>query len=167
MQNEALAIQFETASQVLHRNLDGLTHDDSLVQPASAGNCLNWVVGHLVRTRNQALGALGREAVQPVERYAAYSQEPVLGEGEGVLAFDDLVRSYDETQGPLLDALRAASNEDLAAKAPFSPSNNPRETVGSLIQAIAFHEAYHTGQAGLLRRVVGKAGAIDVPEAVR
>ncbi|MGB5881514.1 MAG: DinB family protein, partial [Thermoanaerobaculia bacterium] len=44
--------------------------------------------------------------------------------------------------------------------APYSPGNNPNETLGSLLHLIAFHQAYHVGQLGLGRRLVGKAGAI-------
>ncbi len=56
--------------------------------------------------------------------------------------------------------LASLSDENLAAAAPFSPRNDPDETVGSLLTLIAFHQAYHTGQTGLLRRVAGHDGAI-------
>ncbi len=34
----------------------------------------------------------------------------------------------------------------LASKAPFSPGDNPEETVGSLLAGLVFHEGYHCGQ---------------------
>jgi uncharacterized damage-inducible protein DinB len=34
------------------------------------------------------------------------------------------------------------------------------ETVRSLLGTILFHQAYHSGQTGLLRRIAGKPGAI-------
>lgn len=36
----------------LQRNTAGLSHEDSLVQPQPAGNCLNWVLGHILAHRN-------------------------------------------------------------------------------------------------------------------
>ena len=33
---------------ILNRQTEGLTHQESLLQPQPGGNCLNWVVGHLV-----------------------------------------------------------------------------------------------------------------------
>jgi uncharacterized damage-inducible protein DinB len=42
-----------------------------------------------------------------------------------------------------------------AQTAPFSPSGNPKETVGSLMGVLAFHEVYHVGQVGMLRRWAG------------
>jgi uncharacterized damage-inducible protein DinB len=35
-----------------------------------------------------------------------------------------------------------------------------KETVGDQLAFLQFHEAYHIGQAGLLRRLAGKDGAI-------
>jgi len=50
--------------------------------------------------------------------------------------------------------------ERLDEKAPVSPTNNPNETVRSLLAIVGFHQAYHAGQLGVLRRIAGKPGAI-------
>ncbi len=55
---------------------------------------------------------------------------------------------------------RAAILDLVGAKAPFSPKDDENETVGSLLAGLAFHEAYHTGQLGILRRVSGADGAV-------
>jgi hypothetical protein len=57
------------------------------------------------------------------------------------------------------------SPDAMNTPAPFSPTGNPDETVGSLLAAISFHEAYHVGQTGLLRRVVGREGVVKPPKA--
>ena len=62
-----------------------------------------------------------------------------------------------------MGALGKATVEQLAGEAPFSPTGNPNETVGSLLASIAFHEAYHLGQTGLSRRLLGKTGALLGP----
>jgi uncharacterized damage-inducible protein DinB len=41
-----------------------------------------------------------------------------------------------------------------------SPTGNPNESLGSLLATVMFHQAYHAGQLGILRRIVGKPGAI-------
>jgi len=56
--------------------------------------------------------------------------------------------------------LESLTPERLDSAAPFSPSNNPKETVRSLMTVVAFHQAYHVGQMGVLRRIIGKPGAI-------
>lgn len=58
---------------------------------------------------------------------------------------------------------RRLTAQHLSAAAPFSPTGNSDETVGTLLASIAFHEAYHLGQTGLSRRLLGKAGALLAP----
>jgi hypothetical protein len=81
----ATRILFGFNYDALNKNLDGLTHDDSLIQPAGGGNCL--------------------------------------------------------------------SAKELAA-----PCRG--RTVCETLAILQFHEAYHVGQAGVLRRIAGKQGAI-------
>ncbi len=38
--------------------------------------------------------------------------------------------------------------------------NDEKETIGSLMAGMAFHEAYHCGQLGVLRRMAGAEGII-------
>ena len=61
MDPRVLAFQFSVGSFVLERNLAGVTDDESLQSPNPGGNTMNWIVGHVVRTRNQAIGLLGHQ----------------------------------------------------------------------------------------------------------
>jgi hypothetical protein len=61
MNPNVLAFQFGVGVFVLERNLAGVTKEDSLHQPQPGGYTMNWIVGHVVRTRNQALGLLGEK----------------------------------------------------------------------------------------------------------
>jgi uncharacterized damage-inducible protein DinB len=56
--------------------------------------------------------------------------------------------------------LAALPEERLAERVPMSPTGNPNETVGTMLATIVQHQAYHSGQLGVLRRVAGKPGAI-------
>ena len=122
---------------------------------------MNWIVGHVVRTRNQALVLLGDKPPFEDGDFAAYGAGgPNSGE---TLELDELKRRFD-TLGPMLDdALKRTSPKQLSAAAPFSPTGNPNETVGTLLASTAFHEAYHLGQTGLSRRLLEKAGALLAP----
>ena len=60
-----------------------------------------------------------------------------------------------------VDAGLAALGPDLLDQpAPTSPSGDPDETVRTLLTTVMWHQAYHTGQTGVLRRIAGKEGAI-------
>jgi uncharacterized damage-inducible protein DinB len=147
--------------QVVGMNLAGVSHAESLAHPPTGGNSINWVLGHLLWTYERALPLLGREPVLPqgtVERYARGGQP--LGEGEEPLPLEELQAAWDRAAERVDDGLAALSDGALDRPAPFSPSDDPNETVGSLIATMLFHQTYHGGQLGVLRRVAGKPGAI-------
>ena len=49
---------------VVRLNLEGISHEQSLIQPQPAGNCSNWVVGHLVTIYNKVLPLLEQTPVE-------------------------------------------------------------------------------------------------------
>jgi hypothetical protein len=159
MDPEVLAFQFGVGAFVLERNLAGVTNQESLRQPQPGGNTMNWIVGHVVRTRNQALGLLGEKPLFDDTDFAAYG----AGSTGAALPLDELKRRFDALRPALDAALQRTSPQQLSAGAPFSPTGNPNETIGTLLASIAFHEAYHLGQTGLSRRLLGKAGALLAP----
>jgi hypothetical protein len=52
---ETLAEYYGLTYRVIKRQLDGVSHEESLVQPPFRGNCLNWVLGHIVCSRAEVL----------------------------------------------------------------------------------------------------------------
>lgn len=161
MDTESLQIQFGIIDYVLKKNLDGISDRESRRRPVPGGNSLNWVVGHIVKSRNEALALTGRQPLFPEHKFSAYG-----GDGkEPDLALEELILCFEQLQQPLVEGLAQMSQEHLSQPAPFSPTGNPDETIGTLLTAIAFHEAYHAGQAGTLRRLLGKPGALVDPAA--
>lgn len=161
MSTDAYVTQLGFTHFALHRNLEGLSHEESLRTPSPAVNCLNWVVGHLVATRSQWLQLLGREPLLDEAAAAVYRRgSEALKEGANAQPLDSLVAAFDRAQAPLRDAVAAMTDEQLDAPAPFSPGKNPNETWRSLTAGFLFHEAYHVGQTGILRRLLGRPGAI-------
>ena len=158
---DMLKTQFAYIHGVVEKNVAGLSQEDSLIRPQPEGNCLNWVLGHLVASRNSTLRALGRETIWTDEQAEPYRRgSDALTDASDATPLDNLLADFRVSQEKLLAALDTLSAEELEAKAPFSPSNNEKETLGSLLATIAFHEAYHSGQTGLLRRIAGKEGTI-------
>ncbi len=161
MDPQVLAFQFQIGSFVLARNLAGVGHEESLLAPQPGGNTMNWIVGHVVRTRNQAIGLLGGT---PLFDDAEFKQYGAGGFDPGhAVRLEELRQRFDELSPALAAALETATSKQLSQKAPFSPTANPNETVGTLLAGIAFHEAYHLGQTGLSRRLLGKPGALLAP----
>ncbi|MCA9726768.1 MAG: DinB family protein [Candidatus Eisenbacteria bacterium] len=161
MITNTVANQLRITGFVLKANLEGLTHEESLHRPEPGGNCINWVVGHLVHTQNGAMRVLGRTALWNEHDGACYARgsDGGLDESEA-MPLEELLRTYDRAEAEILAGLEAISPERLKEPSPISPTKNSDETVGSLLEKLAFHQAYHLGQVGLLRRLNGHAGAI-------
>jgi uncharacterized damage-inducible protein DinB len=142
-------------------NADGITHADSIVQPRAAGNSINWVLGHLLWAYDELLPVLGQAPVMAPGVLARYARgaEP-LTDVQDAVPFDELMAGWRLAVTRVNAGLEALPDERLDLPAPASPSNNPDETVGSLLTTIMFHQAYHAGQVGVLRRVVGRGNAI-------
>ena len=146
---------------VVQMNLEGVTHEESLLQPGPGGNCLNWVVGHLVNIYNGALPLLGQEPVLEkgaIERYARGSAP--LRDPSEAMQLGELTAAWSAACDRVGAGLAGLTPEVLDRPAPFSPTNNPNETVRSLVSTVLFHQTYHAGQLGILRRLAGKPGAI-------
>lgn len=158
---EALRQITRSSQYVVRANVDGITHDESLIQPQPGGNCLNFILGHLVAIYNGALAVVGQEPVLPQEEISRYDRgsEPMTDSGEAI-DFGRLLSAWDEASRRFDAGLATVSPEFLDQKAGFSPAGNPDETNRSLLATVAFHQAYHAGQTALSRRLIGKPGAI-------
>ena len=156
---DAIVTQFNICNRSIHRNLEGVSHDESMRRPEPGGNSVNWVLGHLVSSRSRLLSRFGEQAVLDEASTTSYARGSD-GNVEHGVALEELLAALDRSQPLLVERLRRFTDEELTAKAPFSSPAGPDATLGQALAAMAFHEAYHAGQLGILRRFTGKAGAI-------
>jgi uncharacterized damage-inducible protein DinB len=150
-----------TIQKVVRLNVDGLTQADSLIQPRPAGNCLNWVVGHLVCVYQHVLPMLEQRPVIKAGALQHYDRcSTPINDADEAMELSELMAAWDQSAERIDAGLAGLASETLDAPAPFSPSGDQNETVRSLLTTIFFHQAYHAGQTGILRRIAGKDGAI-------
>jgi uncharacterized damage-inducible protein DinB len=138
--------------RVMTKQVEGLTHADSLQQPPFRGNCLNWVLGHLAVNRNYILEALGEKPGVSDEMKSRYDtgSAPVIEEDDGVLSLESLIATIDEEQVRIEEALSRVSDSELEKSAP-----NGDQTVAEVVQFRIWHETYHVGQTEYLRQLAG------------
>jgi hypothetical protein len=155
---DALNMLFGINYEVLKKNLDGITHEESLIQPEGGGNCLNWVLGHIVATRDNVMLLLNQAPVWDSDIAGIYQRgSDPLHDGSKAQPLEKIVADLGRSQDRLVAGLATVSAPELSAP---SPDKSVAETVGELLFVLQFHEAYHAGQAGLLRRIAGHEGAI-------
>jgi hypothetical protein len=158
---ESLRYQARLVNKVLRLNVEGVTHAESVLQPQPDGNCLNWIVGHLVWAYAGALPLLEQAPVLEQSALAGYARgAPPLRSAADARDFGELLAAWDEEARRVDAGLASFPADALGRPAPHSPTGNPEETVRSLLATVLFHQAYHVGQAAVLRRLVGKPGAI-------
>lgn len=161
MNSQDLISHYSICQSVLKRATDEITNGKGMVAPKEGGNCATWIVGHLVNTRNIHLEIMEKEPLFPIEKYTRYNQgtDP-LSDSDSGLPFDELLTAYDKIHEVWIAALNEMTDDKLSAKAPSASGKSTDKTIGSLLSELSFHEAYHIGQLGLLRKVYGLAGPV-------
>jgi hypothetical protein len=141
---------FDRNRRLLHSMADGLDHELSLLQPP-AGNCFNWVLGHIVVHRDKVIDACGGEPVMTAAQTARYESEsdPITADGDDVESFSTLLDLLDASQERLAEAVAGA---DLEALQTVGERDVP---LWKRVHFWYFHDTYHAGQTELLRGLAG------------
>jgi uncharacterized damage-inducible protein DinB len=156
MISHLLSRGFRRNQRVIHAHADGLTHAESLTQTEFNVNCFNWVLGHIVKSRSDILELLDAPRVTTPEQEERYLREsdPITSDGAGVLAFEELLRLLDATEGALEEALERADEEFMRVELPTDGERTaPR---AAQVMFSYFHDTYHTGQTEILRQLSGR-----------
>ncbi len=155
---DTLIHSFSTTYRIITMQTERLTHADSLLQLPFRGNCLNWVLGHIIVGRNRVLKLLGEAPVWEESEAARYDtgSEPITSD-EQALPFEKLLRDLDESQQQITDALGRLPPESLAEAVDTGRGEAP---LGKTVAGLHWHETYHTGQLELLRQLAGKNDAV-------
>ncbi|MFC2092334.1 hypothetical protein ACFLSV_00400 [Bacteroidota bacterium] len=132
---------------VINENFKDISQKDSLVSSPSGGNCMNMVLGHIVVTRDALLEILGFEGVCNEKMNKIYAQGAPPVKREEAVDKDELLKIFNESQEKIMKVL------------PETDISSDEEKVKN-ITGLSFHESYHAGQLGVLRRIAGKEGAL-------
>jgi uncharacterized damage-inducible protein DinB len=145
--------------QVLERNRALLARIADGVDPVAArtplvpdGSHLQWMLGHLVASRDGVLTAVGAERVWSDERAAPFDFGSVAGDTPDE-PMTDLLAALATQQERI--AVSFAGLDDDALAGPHG-----RATLGESLEFMVWHETYHLGQATLYRRGAGLPSAI-------
>ncbi|MDF1520086.1 MAG: DinB family protein [Brevefilum sp.] len=140
---------------ILKQQTAGLTTKDSLLQPQPGGNCLNWVMGHLVVNLVEILDVLDGELLADLPDLTRYriGSEPIRGEEASVLALDNLVDLYEQLTNKIVDRLSQMNEDDFEEEIDFWQGKSRR---GYVAFFYFFHNTFHLGQLEYLRNLAGK-----------
>jgi uncharacterized damage-inducible protein DinB len=151
-----MIVMLERNHAILLRETAGITHEESLIQPPYNGNCFNWVLGHIVMSRNWMQILFGLPPLWPEaqrKRYDRYS-EPITS-GADAVRFEKMLEDLETLQTLIVSTLRTVQTEQLTEMREFIPNQAPAP-VYTWMQFMLWHESYHVGQTNILRQVAGK-----------
>ena len=139
----------------IKRFTDGITQEESLLQPPQGGNCLNWVLGHLAISRTVVLYYVDVPSFVTRAEYEAYiyGSEPLTPErmasGDVIVhPLEKIIADLDRSQTLIAEVLMDKTVDDLAQ--PFKDSG---DSIAGRLTYMSFHEGFHTGQLDQLRRL--------------
>ena len=155
----SLGESYGTTHWLIEKLVDGLSNEDSLIQPPFEANCLNWILGHILAGRNETLTYLGAEPIWGEPELARYKtgSPPITG-ADQALSLDRLLSDFEESQQRILATLESATPEELATVVETRFGDRP---VGQHIAGLHWHETYHTGQLELLRALAESAALAE------
>ncbi len=133
---------------LVNKLVDGLSDEQALLTIVDGGSHLNWVIAHLVTSRNEMLEALGQPRVRSKAVDDAYEYGTTAPAPAAARPLAEHVADYQKAHEQLVAALEVATEDQLGA--PYS-----RSTVDGTLEFALWHEAYHVGQLTLYRRLAG------------
>lgn len=146
---DKLVKSFETNRRLVQKLADGLSNADSLAVPDIKTNNFNWVLGHILVSRNRVLSHLNRPEILSPEYEALYDTGSALVTAETALPLEELLAAMDKSQMEISQGLQELEDEDL-----LTFYNKEREqTILDRIKGLHWHETYHLGQLEILRQV--------------
>ncbi len=137
--------------EVIERQTAGLGHADSMLQLPFRGNCLNWVLGHILTYRNEMLKLAGADALwdEASSRPYRYGSAAMTADAAAV-PMETILADLRRSQERLADALAALTADQLQGHG-CSFEENLRECLLELV----WHDGYHAGQTEYLRQLTG------------
>ena len=131
MNGSDLVMMYEFSFGAINRNLEDVTHEESLVRPP-AGNCLNWVLGHIVFYRGSMLKLVGRRPVLEGEAAIPYQRGSQPDGTETYLDLATLRGMLADAHQELIPALSVLSVEELSRNVPQDPARpQPPSSIGN------------------------------------
>jgi uncharacterized damage-inducible protein DinB len=154
---QQISLIYKLNNGVVSRTLEGLSDDEVWQSPPGGGNPIGWILGHVAEYRTVLLGRLGcpLQTEWPARLFARGS---VRGDRSAYPSRSAIESAWNATHHVMRDAFAAATSEQLSAPATIELPGV--RTLADQIAFGAFHESYHVGQMGYVRRQLGHTAVV-------
>lgn len=149
---EHLEGMFKANTDIISKAIKDVASEDWFRKPGDDSNHLMWVMGHLIVHRGLTIKLLGGQWDT--------SWAPLFARGAQRVADDEYPSSeemktaWQQVSADLVTAVRNAP-ADLLANPSRAGSPTFNGKISGNVAVLAFHDAYHAGQVGFLRKWLG------------
>jgi uncharacterized damage-inducible protein DinB len=148
---EDFKILFENWQWIVDAQTEGLSQEDLLLQPQPGGNCMLWVLGHMVESMKDLVVELGGPEPEGFHAYKRFERtsDPLLEDEAGLPDLGTIRQDFAALSSLAVQALDSQSDA-------YFKESGWSGTKGATILFFAFHMSYHAGQLEYLRNLAGK-----------
>lgn len=134
---------------LVHHMLEGIDHEESLLQLPFEANSLNWTLGHIVTNRSHVLEVLGvvhlwQDEIRKLYHTGTHDIEP----GGKSIRLEILLKHLDGSTRMIRKALESVSAEWLEENFSNYRGEKTRE---AHLSGFHWHEGFHIGQLEMLK----------------
>jgi len=143
---------YDFHTKFIHRFVDGITNEESVLQFPFEHNCMNWILGHIVSNRSHVLETVGAAHEWQEEVRALYhtGTPPITLESTSI-QFKTLIDYLDESAALLQAALENVSDGFLEGK---HSNYRGEKTRYAHVTSFHWHETFHVGQLEILKAFI-------------
>ena len=154
----AIAEQFRVSTNLFVKALDGLDREALLSRMGSNSNPPIWIAGHLAQSRVRIINIIGGQRPQPWT--GMFDTGSVIGDLARYPQASVIIERWAALSEELMDRLEQVTSEQLVGPPPPRVAS-PDGTLRSALALLAFHEGYHVGQLGFVRKWLGFSPLLD------
>lgn len=152
-----LAPRVRFNEQLLGAVTQGMPDAGWATRPPGGGNDAHWILGHLVASR-RLMARLAGAAVTEDPWEAAFGRGATPADDAGAYPpVGELSAAFVAAGEAISERFPALTAAEAAAPSP-RPFPDGSDTIEGALHFLYFHETYHLGQLGLLRRMNGLEG---------
>jgi len=137
---------------LIHRFVDDITHEESLLQLPFEHNCMNWILGHIVTNRSHVLETVNVVHFWQEDVRALYHTDAPNVSPDGLsIKFDTLITYLDKSVVLLKAALENVGEEWLEER---HSNYRGEKTRYAHVTGFHWHESFHLGQLEILKAFI-------------
>jgi hypothetical protein len=146
------------SKNILATGIGDLTDEEAKAQSrGGTGPSIAWTIGHLCYYKLKVLELLGQPRENP---FAAQFEQTPASDGRDYPPLADLAASFAALDGDLCSAL-ASSGDRLDAPLPGAGPHDEKRVFDTVL-FLTWHEAYHIGAIGAIRREQGRKAIAEL-----